>query len=205
MFTIFVCGDNGKGQLGLGDQIKREEKPVLHQELKKLKVVDFDCGATHCIALTTNGEVLTWGLGTHDNGALGTMFINAEGTMSRKQEVNLTKEDKMVPRVVDLKHLDPGNITQVAATNDASFALTEDGRVFGWGTFKASSIVTLSWKFRALKRTLTCRNPQSVPVIGLTMCRDWTKLCNPTLLASDAITRSSTALSIWPDGVESSK
>lgn len=141
ILTIFVCGDNRMGQLGLGGLVTEEKKPVFHRELKK--VVDFDCGATHCIALTRDGKVMTWGLGTEGNGALGTKYVNEEGTVSSAVLRETTKEENMIPKEVDLKHLDHVNVTQVIATNDASFALTEDGRVLGWGTFKVWSLLSL--------------------------------------------------------------
>lgn len=101
-----------------------EQRPTLNERLTAYEIVDFDCGANHCVALTKGGIVLTWGLGTEQNAALGT---NWEPDAVRK-----------IPNPVRLTHLTEryGNIVQVVATNDASFALTEQGYVLGWGCFK---------------------------------------------------------------------
>ena len=153
-FTIFVCGDNRLGQLGLGDSVVEEREPVINEQLTKLKVVDFDCGANHCIALTKDGNVLTWGRAGADDeegarGALGTSWINDPKTIVLRKFVGDTQKERMIPKPVDLRHLlgergEYGRIVQVVATNDGSFALTDYGRVLGWGTFMVSNILTPS-------------------------------------------------------------
>ena len=147
-FTIFVCGDNSLGQLGLGESVVEEREPVVNEQLTKLKVVDFDCGANHCIALTKDGKVLTWGrVGADDEigarGALGTSWINDPDTIVLRKFVGDTQKERMIPKTVDLRHLlgergEYGRIVQVVATNDGSFALTDYGTVLGWGTFMVS-------------------------------------------------------------------
>lgn len=126
--------------MGLGSEITEKRVPFLHEKLTKLRVVDFDCGANHCIALTAGGEVLTWGLGTDKYGFLGREKMDKEETKIKEKLDEAHENVKTVPQVVNWKAVVPGNITQVVATNDASFALTENGNVYGWGTFKVSLV-----------------------------------------------------------------
>ena len=60
--TLYGCGSNTYGQLGIGEEEKRYK--VFHQ-VKNLSGKNFEmlaCGAEHSFALTTKGEVYSWGL-----------------------------------------------------------------------------------------------------------------------------------------------
>ncbi|KAF0712239.1 Aste57867_4888 [Aphanomyces stellatus] len=77
----------------------------------RLKAVD--CGDSHTVALSADGEIWTWGRG--DNGRLG----NGE----------LISLDFPEP----VEFFDSMNCVAIAAGRSFSLALREDGRVFGWG------------------------------------------------------------------------
>ncbi|CAK4634491.1 unnamed protein product [Aphanomyces euteiches] len=72
-----------------------------------------DCGDSHTVALSADGEIWTWGLG--DNGRLG----NGE----------LISLDYPEP----VEYFDTMNCVAIAAGRSFTMALSEDGRVFGWG------------------------------------------------------------------------
>ena len=141
---ILVCGTGPHGELGLGiDGGTRAETPRLNHLLSSSHdkaVVDFACGARHTIALTRDGRILTWGCNKH--GALG-RETRSDPEKSDSDEV--VEGPGWEPEAVDTPHLGHNvTWTQVVATDDASFALTSDGRVFGWGTFTVCGALELS-------------------------------------------------------------
>lgn len=70
---VFVMGANEKGQLGLGPgqrvftiaQSPRRNDWISDEE----DIVDIACGNNHCLALTDDNRVMSWG--SNDHGALG--------------------------------------------------------------------------------------------------------------------------------------
>lgn len=156
LLDVYVFGEGGAGELGLG-AFKFEGKspidvmrPRLNHRLlaKTVGVVDIAVGGMHCAALTHDNKILTWGV--NDNGALG------RETTSEGKTRDITKEDsdndsdsddddsglnpsESEPREVDSKHFPPGTkFTALVASDSATFAITEEGLVYGWGTFRVS-------------------------------------------------------------------
>ncbi|ETV70836.1 hypothetical protein, variant [Aphanomyces astaci] len=78
-----------------------------------VRVQAVDCGDSHTVALSADGEIWTWGRG--DNGRLG----NGE----------LISLDFPEP----LDFFDSMTCVAIAAGRSFSLALRDDGRVFGWG------------------------------------------------------------------------
>lgn len=136
---IFVFGDGSCAQLGLGSKTVNGESPTeaMQPRLNKLLppkdvgVVQFACGGMHAVALTRDNQIVTWGV--NDLSALG-RAANVEE--DDDDELNPAES---TPGPVDVSGLEP-NIrwAQVAASDNASFALTEDGHVYGWGTFRVN-------------------------------------------------------------------
>jgi regulator of chromosome condensation len=85
----------------------------------------------------------------NDQGALG-RDTNWEGglvDMDKAEESGSDDDDEEIevnpkeatPSVIDLSGVEKGTVfTQVVAADSASFALTDDGFVYGWGTFRVS-------------------------------------------------------------------
>lgn len=141
---IFVFGAGEFGELGLGNK-KHEgkrptnvKKPQLNHLLaaEKVGVVQLSCGGMHNIALTHDNKVLTWGV--NDDKALGreTNWEGDDDDDDDDDDAGLDPQES-TPAEVDFSSLDQKpNFVQVAATNSASFALTDGGDVYGWGTFR---------------------------------------------------------------------
>lgn len=132
-------------------------------------VVQFACGGMHGIALTKDNKVLTWGV--NDNSALGRdttwngglRRASPQGNQGENDENENNEEEENIndgddegdeddsglnprestPTEIDMTNVAPGTkFVQVAATDSASFALTEDGRIYSWGTFRVSRLVS---------------------------------------------------------------
>jgi hypothetical protein len=73
----------------------------------------FICGLSHSPALSTNGCILCWGDGSRGQLGLGP---------------NVLKEND--PRIVEFDFGAP--VLRIQVSRHASFAITQDGRVFGW-------------------------------------------------------------------------
>lgn len=137
---IFVCGQGPHGELGLNPDVFKGKKPMfvgkplLNNNLCReyFGILQFDCGQTHGIALNRDGVILTWG--SNETGALG------RETKSELDSDGDTNLKEAVPDAIEDYHLDTRiRYTQVVASESASFALREDGKVVGWGSFKVSS------------------------------------------------------------------
>ena len=58
---LYACGSNQYGQLGIEGVIQLN-KPSVVNSLKDYKISSVHCGTDHTFALTTKGEVFSWGL-----------------------------------------------------------------------------------------------------------------------------------------------
>ncbi|KAM0428537.1 hypothetical protein ACHAPT_006897 [Fusarium lateritium] len=145
--SAFVVGSGECGELGLGPQITETHHPLINPFLdpddssSKFKIVQLSCGGMHTVALTDDSNIVTWGV--NDNYALGRV-TKWDGGLLKDVDVGSSDEDdaelnpyESMPTAVAF----PSNtrFTQVAAGDSCSFALTEDGLVWGWGAFRDGS------------------------------------------------------------------
>lgn len=109
--TVAGWGDNQFGQIGNGHLVTGGAVfPPKHYELDNIKSVD--AGLHHSIALSRDGNVLTWG-------------DNAYGQAGAGKIGGIRPSPKAVQGLRD--------IIQVAAGQDHSVALDASGRVWTWG------------------------------------------------------------------------
>jgi regulator of chromosome condensation len=109
-------------------------------DAKTVGVVQIAVGGMHCVALTQDQKVLTWGV--NDNGALGR---DTDLDSEDEDEDNDLSPKESTPTAIPTEFFGKGvkAFVQVVATDSASFALTLDGSVYGWGTFSVSSSINL--------------------------------------------------------------
>jgi regulator of chromosome condensation len=159
--NVYVCGEGSSGELGLGNaknaiDVKR---PRLNANLSAdtVGVVQVAVGGMHVAALTHDNQILTWGV--NDQGALGRDTTWDGGLMDVDEaekdgsEASEDSEDdsglnplESTPTPIDDRSFPPGTtFVQVAAGDSTTFALTDDGFVYGWGTFRVSDINPLGY------------------------------------------------------------
>jgi regulator of chromosome condensation len=140
---VFVFGGGESGELGLGPKEIDGKQPtdVQHPRINRLLdaktvgVVQIAVGGMHCVALTQDQKILTWGV--NDNGALGR---DTDLDSEDEDEDNVLSPKESTPTAIPTEFFGKGmeGFVRVAATDSASFALTLNGSVYGWGTFSVS-------------------------------------------------------------------
>lgn len=151
--NVYVFGEGTAGELALGTAKNAVDvkRPRLNPNLnaQTVGVVQVAAGGMHCVALTHDNKVLTWGV--NDQGTLGRdtewegglkdMDDNASDSDDDDRDDNGLNPKECTPGEVDWSKTDVPEGTrfvQVAAGDSTSFALTDDGRVYGWGTFRSN-------------------------------------------------------------------
>lgn len=148
VLSVFVFGTGDCGELGLGPTITEALRPTLNPYLDPVKlntfhVVQIACGGMHTVALTNDNKIITWGV--NDHAALG-RDVEWDGGFrdidaSDSDESGDLNPYESTPIAIPSECFPPGEIfTQVAAGDNCSFALTNNGKVYGWGTFRVSCI-----------------------------------------------------------------
>ncbi|KAI9790276.1 MAG: hypothetical protein M1816_005301 [Peltula sp. TS41687] len=144
--NIYVFGANTGGELGLGPKATNAsvKRPRLNPNLSidSVGVVQVATGGMHCAALTHDNKILTWGV--NDDGALGRDtkweggMRNVDDSDSDVEETPLNPRES-TPTAIDSSAFPEGTVfTQLAASDSATFALTDEGLVYGWGAFRGS-------------------------------------------------------------------
>ncbi|KAK4494008.1 hypothetical protein PRZ48_015194 [Zasmidium cellare] len=152
--NVYVFGEGTAGELGLGTAKKAVDvkRPRLNPNLsaKDIGVVQIEAGGMHCIALTHDNKILTWGV--NDQGTLG-RDTEWEGGLKDMDDAASedSDDDDNDDNGLNPKESTPGEVdwsqteiaegtrfVQVAAGDSTSFVLTDDGKVYGWGTFRSN-------------------------------------------------------------------
>ncbi|XP_062095114.1 ultraviolet-B receptor UVR8 isoform X1 [Humulus lupulus] len=109
---VYSWGWGDFGRLGHGNSSDLfTPQPI--KALHGMRITQIACGDSHCLAVTMEGEVQSWG--RNQNGQLGLG----------------TTEDSLVPQKIQaFKGI---SIKMVAAGAEHTAAITEDGSLYGWG------------------------------------------------------------------------
>lgn len=111
---LFSWGAGSEGQLGHSSTAHSVPVPRLIKKLNQQKVLQVSCGNQHCLALSDDGQLFTWGQNNHGQLGLGLGFTEQSSPQR-------------------LKSLEGIPLAQVTAGGYHSFALSLSGAVFGWG------------------------------------------------------------------------
>ncbi|KAF7585265.1 hypothetical protein BBP40_011499 [Aspergillus hancockii] len=149
--NVYVCGEGSSGELGLGPEKNAVDvkRPRLNPHLSadKVGVVQVAVGGMHCVALTHDGKILTWGV--NDQGALGRdtawdggykdIEDNKSDADSELDDEPALNPHESTPIAIPTDVFPENTVfVEVAAGDSSSFALTDDGQVYGWGTFRSN-------------------------------------------------------------------
>jgi len=145
--NVYVFGKGEMAELGLGPAANARvvKRPRINHFLlpDKVGVVQMACGGMHSLALTKDGEVYSWGV--NDQGALGrdtkweAPIKDADASDSEDEDVDINPKES-TPGLVE-GFPEGINIVQVAAGDSISVAVTDEGFVYAWGTFRVSQIL----------------------------------------------------------------
>lgn len=151
ILNVYVFGDGTNGELGLGvgKNCAEVKRPRLNPNLdaEKVGVVAVGVGGMHTAVLTKDNKILTWGV--NDQGALGRNTDWDGGLRDMDDDKSDSDSDSDTgsglnpkesnPGEIDLSNVPEGTIwTQLAASDSATWALTNDGLVYGCGTFRSN-------------------------------------------------------------------
>lgn len=111
---VLTLGQGDVGQLGLGEDVMERKKPALVPLPEP--IVQAEAGGMHTVCVSVSGSIYTFGC--NDEGALG-RDTSEEGSETVPGKVQLAEK-----------------VIQVSAGDSHTAALTEDGRVFVFGSFR---------------------------------------------------------------------
>ncbi|GAA95104.1 uncharacterized protein L969DRAFT_64913 [Mixia osmundae IAM 14324] len=155
-YAALVCGAGDSGQLGLGtaDNATQVWRPRLHALFEKLAtegklgpsgLADIAVGGFHTIATDSEGKVWSWG--ANDNAALGRITAvyrdrlpdeqTEEGESGPRVDQDATAENEFVPMVVTGLSDAGFKAVSVAAGDSISLAVSDQGELKAWGSFRA--------------------------------------------------------------------
>lgn len=152
VLEVFAFGNGENGELGLGPSktetlVPRRNLFLDPRDPAKYHVVQIDCGGMHTIALTKDNKIVTWGV--NDKGALGRDTAwegglrDADASDSESEAGDLNPKESTPADIPAEAFPDGTKFVQVAAGDSCSFALTDTGLVYGWGTFLVRRLFTI--------------------------------------------------------------
>ncbi len=110
--TVYSCGNNSNGQLGLGNTNTYYEPTLIDIS----NITAIACGYSHTLFLCNDGSV--YGCGYHSNGQLGL----GEDT-----------NDRTTPELINQTYFSGQNVSAIACGEYFSMFLCSDGTVYGSG------------------------------------------------------------------------
>jgi alpha-tubulin suppressor-like RCC1 family protein len=115
---VWSWGNNDYGQLGRGNQGGNVLSPQILPAFSS-PVIALAAGNRHALVLTADDRVFAWG----DNlfGQIGSGDVNGDGVLDQ----TIVTSPYKVPSL--------GTVICIAAADAHSLAMTDDGKLFGWG------------------------------------------------------------------------
>ncbi|KAF7684695.1 Regulator of chromosome condensation [Astathelohania contejeani] len=143
--AVYVFGSNLISQLGLGDEPGKTAVPLRIPFFDNIKVKKVRCGLLHTLVLAEDGVLYSWGC--NDEYALG-----RDG-------------DEDVPGPVTWTGQQEDPVVDMACGGSVSVALTREGKVWAWGSFRdASGVLGFTRHTRLQKRPVQLKIPKQVAI-----------------------------------------
>jgi chromosome segregation ATPase len=130
--SLLTWGDGSHGQLGHGKptaETAQLARPRRVTALLRVKIESAVCGSQHTLALSSDGQVFSFGRG-------------AEGQLGLGESVR----EGLTPALIT--GLSAVDVREVAAGRNVSVALTMDGQVYTWGDGRAGQLGQLDYSVR---------------------------------------------------------
>ncbi|CUS09468.1 unnamed protein product [Tuber aestivum] len=148
--NIYAFGTGNDTKLGLGPEVnvKVVKRPRLNAHLlpDKVGIVAITIGGLHGLALLYEGKVYSWG--ANDHYALGRVITHTpltrivcsgdDGDSNGDDEVPLNPLES-TPMLITVSP-EVTVIPSIAASDSILIAVTDTGRLYGWGTFRRTSV-----------------------------------------------------------------
>uniref|UniRef100_A0AAV2LLI6 HECT domain-containing protein n=1 Tax=Knipowitschia caucasica TaxID=637954 RepID=A0AAV2LLI6_KNICA len=129
---VFSWGAGEGGQLGLGTTDTAVPIPRLVKRLCDHRISQVMCGNQHCIALSRDGQLFTWGQNTSGQLGLGKGEPMFGWGKNRAGQLGLNdKQDRAVP--CHIKFLRSQKVVYISCGEEHTAALTKDGGLFTFG------------------------------------------------------------------------
>ncbi len=112
---------DSRGVMGHTASTEIQDRPVLIEALKSLKVKQIAAGANHLMAITEDGQLYSWGCG--EQGQLGRRVLERHKLQVGLRPINIT------PRSGRSKVV----ITKVICGSYHTFAISQEGQVYAMG------------------------------------------------------------------------
>ncbi|PWW77216.1 hypothetical protein C7212DRAFT_277797 [Tuber magnatum] len=143
---IYAFGTGECAELGLGPEVKarvvRRPRLNVHLHHEKVGIVAIAAGGMHGLALSHEGRVYSWGVNDQSALGRGTQYTPLGGDGDSGSD---SDSDSDVPlnalesTPMPITSFPEGTvITNIAAGDSISIAVTNTGRVYTWGTFRSS-------------------------------------------------------------------
>ncbi|KAL9113930.1 MAG: hypothetical protein Q9227_002064 [Pyrenula ochraceoflavens] len=164
--NVYVCGAGNAGELGLGNAFDAAEAevPRSNTHLNTIGVTQLAVGGMHCAALTHDNKIYTWGV--NDDGALGRDTKWDRSEANKDADIDSDVDDDVNPQEafpapIPSEAFPIGTtFVGIAAGDSTTFVLTDEGLVYGWGTFRNNEGV---WAFDA--HTKIAFQPVPIPTL----------------------------------------
>ncbi|OLN87010.1 Protein pim1-like protein 2, partial [Colletotrichum chlorophyti] len=147
LLDIHVFGSSENCELGLGPRVTEALTPRMVPALgpNGHGVVQISAGGMHCVALTHDGKVLTWGVNDDGKHDILDPFESTPGVVAFHDDVDVVQggdgnfgflHEKPPKTTESVSVRIPGldNIMELAGGANHVLAITNDGNVFAWGS-----------------------------------------------------------------------
>lgn len=131
---LFLWGNNAKGTLGPIEEDRPNFVWPYLVDSGGVAFKSFSMSAQHCVAISTDGQVYTWGQNASSLGGPLAMFQGIFGPAKCKGLGHSDGASTMHPTLVEFPVSEDLKFTQVSCGDEHTLALTEDGEVWVWGS-----------------------------------------------------------------------